>query len=348
VDRKDLGVKMAHDVFISYSVKDKNVADAVCANLEAGGIRCWIAPRDIRPGGTWAEEIVQAIGGSRALVLIFSSHSDNSEMVNRELDIATDHRLAIIPFRIEDITPSGQTRFYLAGKHWLDAMTPPLEQHLESLVAAVQPLLNLVGQRKEVETSGEGVGPPPGALKEEAAAWAAPASLPRVEPQPQAATDAKSSERRFKLKRWHYVVGLAVFGLIIILLVVPRLIHNTAQNAKLASAKSCMMNAELALANEDFTLAIFKYEMAMKVKVDPEFASELEAQIKSGLAEVYYRRGMKLQGQGELKKAVEDLEKAASLGGVRLDPRFMADLKKAAAEQARSQKRDEKPGVQPQ
>ena len=52
---------MAHDVFISYSVKDKNVADAVCANLEAGGIRCWIAPRDVGTGGTWAEEIVQAI-----------------------------------------------------------------------------------------------------------------------------------------------------------------------------------------------------------------------------------------------------------------------------------------------
>jgi len=57
---------------------------------------------------------------------------------------------------------------------------------------------------------------------------------------------------------------------------------------------------------------------------------------------------MKLQGPGELKKAVEDLEKAASLGGVRLQPGFMADLKKAAAEQARSQKRDKKPGAQPQ
>lgn len=250
---------MAHDVFISYSVKDKNVADAVCANLEARGIRCWIAPRDIRPGGTWAEEIVQAIGASRALVLIFSSHSDNSEMVNRELDIATDHRLAIIPFRIEDIAPSGETRFYLAGKHWLDAMSPPLERHLETLAAAVQPLLNLVGPRQEVDTSGERVGP--GVLKEEGAARAAPAPLSRVEPQPQAATYAKSSERRFRIKKWHYVAALAVFGLIIIslvgktpiqiagpealvifgliiiLLVVLRLIRNTGRNAKSSKDK---------------------------------------------------------------------------------------------------------------
>ncbi len=36
---------MAHDVFISYSSKDKPIADAVCANIEAAGIRCWVAPR---------------------------------------------------------------------------------------------------------------------------------------------------------------------------------------------------------------------------------------------------------------------------------------------------------------
>jgi hypothetical protein len=330
---------MAHDVFISYSVKDKAVADAVCATLEAGGLRCWIAPRDVKPGGTWAQEIVQAIGGSRVLVLIFSSHSDNSEMVNRELDIATDCRLAIIPFRIEDITPSGETRFYLAGKHWLDAMTPPLEQHLETLTAALQPLLHLVGPREEEEKPGERGGKPSGSRDEKAAALAtsesaaaaAPTRSPLIEPQPHAASYAKKGERRFKLKRWHYLVSLPLLGLIIILLVVPPLFTQYRQKAKFAYVRSCMMNAELALQAGDFAHAISNYEMALKEKVDPKFASELHAQIQSGLAEVYYRRGMKLQGQGEFKKAVEDLEKAASLGGVSVDPGFLADLKKAAA-----------------
>lgn len=330
---------MAHDVFISYSVKDKAVADAVCATLEAGGLRCWIAPRDVSPGGTWAQEIVQAIGGSRVLVLIFSSHSDNSEMVNRELDIATDCRLAIIPFRIEGITPSGETRFYLAGKHWLDAMTPPLEQHLETLAAALQPLLHLVGPREEEERPGERGGKPPGPLSEKAAALsppasaaaAAPARSPRIEPQPHATIDAKIGERRFKLKRWHYLVSLPLLGLILILLVGPLLFGGTAQKMKVAYVRSCMINALEALQAEDFTHAISSYEMALREKLDPEFSSELHAQIQSGLAEVYYQRGMKLQGQGEFKKAVEDLEKSASLGGVSVDPGFLADLKKAAA-----------------
>ena len=52
---------MAHDVFISYSSKDKLIADAACAILESKGIRCWIAPRDILPGADWGESIVDAL-----------------------------------------------------------------------------------------------------------------------------------------------------------------------------------------------------------------------------------------------------------------------------------------------
>lgn len=134
---------MAHDVFISYANQDKATADAVCAKLEAHGIRCWIAPRDLTPGAIWAAEIVKTIPHSRVLVLIFSSHSNNSEMVNTELDIAVDSRLHIIPFRIEDLKPTGETKFYLARKHWLDALTPPLEQYLDELSQAVKKLLSL-------------------------------------------------------------------------------------------------------------------------------------------------------------------------------------------------------------
>jgi hypothetical protein len=38
------------DVFISYSTRDKTVADAVISAHEKAGIRCWYAPRDITPG----------------------------------------------------------------------------------------------------------------------------------------------------------------------------------------------------------------------------------------------------------------------------------------------------------
>jgi len=45
-DKFDHGEKfMTHDIFISYSIMDKPIADAICANLEGAGVRYWIAPR---------------------------------------------------------------------------------------------------------------------------------------------------------------------------------------------------------------------------------------------------------------------------------------------------------------
>ena len=81
---------MAHDVFISHSSKDKAIADAVCAALEASKIRCWIAPRDILPGEKWASAITKAIAESQLIVLIVSSRSNESEDVLNELLIARD------------------------------------------------------------------------------------------------------------------------------------------------------------------------------------------------------------------------------------------------------------------
>ena len=66
---------MAHDVFLSYSEKDKVAANAACAFLERAGIRVWIAPRDLVPGAGWAESIVGAIVSARVMVLIFSENA---------------------------------------------------------------------------------------------------------------------------------------------------------------------------------------------------------------------------------------------------------------------------------
>lgn len=133
---------MAHDVFISYSSKDKPVADAACAALEARGIRCWIAPRDVLPGMDWSDSIIHGIAESRVMVLIFSSNANGSVQIKREVNNAIERSVTVIPFRIEDVTPSGALEYYLDVTHWLDALTEPLEQHLEKLAEDVALLLN--------------------------------------------------------------------------------------------------------------------------------------------------------------------------------------------------------------
>jgi dienelactone hydrolase len=134
---------MAHDVFISYSHKDKNITDAVCSILEQDKIRCWIAPRDITPGVPFAEAIIDGIKGSKVFILVYSSNSNHSPQVIKEVDRAVHHGLAIIPIRLEDVPMSKQLEYYVSDVHWLDALTPPLEKHINKLSKVVQMLLTM-------------------------------------------------------------------------------------------------------------------------------------------------------------------------------------------------------------
>jgi TPR repeat protein len=132
---------MAHDVFISHSAKDKATGDAVCAMLEANGVRCWIAPRDVVPGEEWGRSIIQAINGSRVMVLVFSSNANDSLQIRKEVERAVNKGVIIVPLRIEDVIPSESLEYFIGNVHWLDALTEPLETHLRSLAGTIKILL---------------------------------------------------------------------------------------------------------------------------------------------------------------------------------------------------------------
>jgi hypothetical protein len=132
---------MAHDVFISYSANDKPIADAMCSTLESNGLRCWIAPRDILPGMDWGGSIIDAIATSRVMVLVLSSNSNTSSQVKREVERATNKDVIVIPFRIEDVSLSKSLEYQLSSTHWMDAVTPPIEEHLQTLAEKIRQLL---------------------------------------------------------------------------------------------------------------------------------------------------------------------------------------------------------------
>src|SRR5512145_896333 len=133
---------MPHDVFISYSSKDKGVADALCAALEAQGIVCWIAPRNIAYGSEYGEAIVDGINESRIMVLVFSSNANTSPHIKREVDRAVSKGLTIMPIRIEDVAPTRALEYYISPVHWLDAFTPPFEAHFRGLAEKIHAVLS--------------------------------------------------------------------------------------------------------------------------------------------------------------------------------------------------------------
>jgi hypothetical protein len=128
--------------FISHSSLDSDTANLVCQALEQHRIRCWIAPRDIPGGASWDDAIIKGIDASRVVVLIFSSHANESMHVKRELHRAFEKRKLVIPLRIEDVDPGGALEFILIGVQILDAFDPPLENHLAPLIERVSAIVN--------------------------------------------------------------------------------------------------------------------------------------------------------------------------------------------------------------
>jgi hypothetical protein len=170
------------DVFISYSSNDKAVADAACAAMEQAGVRCWIAPRDITPGTDWGEAIMDALDNCRAMVLIFSASANNSPQIRREMERAVNRGVPVLPVRIEDIVPTKALAYFMGPVHWLDAMTPPLDDHLRRLAEVAKAIM-----RPAPEHAGEADAAKPAA--------AAPPVAPTVSAPPIVPAAAPESRR---------------------------------------------------------------------------------------------------------------------------------------------------------
>jgi TIR domain len=124
---------MANEVFVSYSQPDRACAFELVAQLEANGVACWIAPRDITPAADWAAAIIEAITNARIMVLVFSASSNASPQVRREVERAVHKQVRILPFRIEDVLPSQSLEYFLSAAHWLDAFPAPRAQYYARL-----------------------------------------------------------------------------------------------------------------------------------------------------------------------------------------------------------------------
>lgn len=127
---------MQHDVFISYSTKDKRVADALVHYLEERRIGCWIAPRDIAGGAEYADVIVGAIETTRIVLVLFSDAAQHSQWVRSEINRAMTLGKVIIPVKIADVIPEKGMGLYLGDRHWVD-IYPDLETNFCKVLPAV-------------------------------------------------------------------------------------------------------------------------------------------------------------------------------------------------------------------
>lgn len=93
------------DMFISHATAEADLARRLSDALEAQGVRTWIASRDVAVGGNYAAEIVRAISTSKHVLVLLSPASIESPHVRREVSIAIDRKVPILPVSTD---PTGE------------------------------------------------------------------------------------------------------------------------------------------------------------------------------------------------------------------------------------------------
>ena len=133
--------KFSHDVFISYSEKNKIVADAIAADFEQHGIKCWYAPRDIVPGKSWTESVQDAIKNCQIVIPLCTEDPNNSQQVSSEIAFAASKGKTIEPFLLRKDDINNGIPNDPADVHWMDAITQHLSVRIIELREKIRPML---------------------------------------------------------------------------------------------------------------------------------------------------------------------------------------------------------------
>ena len=127
---------MSH-VFLSHAKTDGSWTQGLCDALEAAGIPCWIAPRDIPAGERFVEAIVRALGESHAVVVVVSERSAASRYVLAEVKRAFEEGRKIVPVRLDGATLPPELEFYTNQHQWVEAQGREPADVLPELKAAL-------------------------------------------------------------------------------------------------------------------------------------------------------------------------------------------------------------------
>lgn len=127
-------------VFVSHASAESDSARAWCAAVEADGLPCWIAPRDILPSADWAEQIIDGIEASWAMLLVLGEAANQSPQVRREVERAVSKGVPVLPLRIAAVPLSKSLEYFLSSQHWLDVSVGAVDAHRTAVVGALRAL----------------------------------------------------------------------------------------------------------------------------------------------------------------------------------------------------------------
>ncbi len=132
-----------HQIFISYSKKDKKQMERIFQYLEEKNLKCWFDSRNIPTGGMYSKEIMLAIKSSDVVLLILSQNSQNSKHVINEVDNAFNYDKKIFPIRIDPSELKIEFQYYLSTSQYIDIINNQLEDSLSIISADIKRYLRI-------------------------------------------------------------------------------------------------------------------------------------------------------------------------------------------------------------
>lgn len=142
------------EIFISYSSQDVDIVEIICNLLEKDGLRCWFAPRDIRPGFNYPEEIIQAIKNAKIFVLFLTSNSNCSRHVLNEVENAEREEKETLSIHLEDIEPSDALGYFVNRRHFIRYRGPDPDGRVKYLS---DPIKELILAKSELTSDERGI-----------------------------------------------------------------------------------------------------------------------------------------------------------------------------------------------
>jgi TIR domain len=124
-------------LFVSYSRHDSSTVRRLVEALEAEGHDVWIDTDDIRGSERWRSSVATAIRASDVVLLVVSPAAMASSSVEREISVAAEESLRIVPVVIETAPISVGLQYDLAGVQRVSFVDRPFEDAMADLDAAL-------------------------------------------------------------------------------------------------------------------------------------------------------------------------------------------------------------------
>jgi len=148
-------------LFLSHSSKEYDIAEKICEYLEENGHSCFLAPRDIRSGHIYAQEIMEGIEQTDAMLVLLSKAANESPHVLREVESAVSKKKAVFVYQLEEVELSKSLQYFLMTHQWIGKVSADdYEEILQSICQYEQPIIKDSGKRnvgRSKEKTGHGI-----------------------------------------------------------------------------------------------------------------------------------------------------------------------------------------------